>query len=659
MLPDISHGRRRLLIGEADRTEKAGHGRGLGGREKGRDGRDGRGGGDRQRGGAKTRGRGGNKKSGRGNNNKRSKPDRKPERSKPGRGGDKDKDRGKRDKIKAENAKRHERNEKMKEMREKTKKGGRGKDRSKKQQNSGRKPKQKSGRGKSKQKSGRGKNKPKKSDKDKVKKDKDSSEDRPKKNDKDKGKKDNSSSKDRPSAGRDLPDRGKKDEDSSKERPDKGKKDKDDSSKDRPHMNLGGNQPNKKPGRDEPKPTKKPGKQGSKNDDGKKPGKQGSKNDDGKKPGKNQTDGKLSFGGGNDKKPGKQGSKNDDEKKPSKQEADGKFSLGGNGKKPKSSSEDGPLQMDADAGTTWQFGGPLGFNFVSSLADASTLVEDFEGSISLKWDVGTWKESNDSYRGSKTTASGIADASLGSAPTYSKRTLTTESGFHRGVLTFMLKADSLRLPNEAFYVEVDGTVALPPSATVSTPSREWVEYSVPVGSGVHSVAFVHVHNPFGLESLPRDGAGGLWMDELRYAPFTTELSEVEMTNEGWALDGNSKAVASTADIPGNAGSADISFVLYTSHGGELSYDILSETTGPHDDFAVDLNGRPAEAVFGEMVSFDKRRLTIPPGKQTVTLRHRKNPGRLGQGVLDGLSPVGTEGRTKLQKIEFWGQAPTG
>lgn len=88
-------------------------------------------------------------------------------------------------------------------------------------------------------------------------------------------------------------------------------------------------------------------------------------------------------------------------------------------------------------------------------------------------------------------------------------TLTTEGDFDGGILTFRLYAKSLGLPREALFVTVDDRTVLTVRGgggeTITAGGGEgasWVEYNVPVGYGVHEVKWVHVHNPFGLESLP-------------------------------------------------------------------------------------------------------------------------------------------------------------
>ena len=229
-------------------------------------------------------------------------------------------------------------------------------------------------------------------------------------------------------------------------------------------------------------------------------------------------------------------------------------------------------------------------------------------------------------------------------------------------MTFQILAESLTLPTEAFYVTVDGDVKLSQSDTARTTSAgDWVEYSVPVGKDNKEVTWTHVYNPFELESLP-EGDGndvGLWMDDLRYIPYTTEddIGQMEMTNDGdggkWKTEGDgTRVVASTDDIKGSDGYADISFIMATHNGGTLKYKVKTSTSAPHDDHAVLFNGREADAMFGEMAGFDENVIEVPHGKQLVTLRHRKNPGGFSESLLGGLGNVPTDGMTWLKDLSF-------
>jgi len=329
--------------------------------------------------------------------------------------------------------------------------------------------------------------------------------------------------------------------------------------------------------------------------------------------------------------------------------------------------------VDALSGNS---GESSGWNFVKSLVDTSSQLDGFERTSKLVWDIGTtdpWRLSNTfSYEGSKSLQSGINLARYdlaGGEPVFSNATLTTPKKFEGGVLSFMILAGQLELPNEAFFVSVDGEVELPPSLTNGNPDG-WVEYSVAVPEGKHKVTWSHVYNPFGMKSLPLStSVVGLWMDDLRYAPFTSDrldntanvlgLSDLKMTNSAdgvdsavWKVD-STGVVASTSDFNNeDDGSADIQFVLNSRFGGTLKYKVKADTTAPHDDFAILLNGDVRDAVFGEMVSFEHKELVVPPGKQVVTLRHRKNPGRFGSGLLNSLGEVGTMGKTWLGDLSF-------
>lgn len=309
------------------------------------------------------------------------------------------------------------------------------------------------------------------------------------------------------------------------------------------------------------------------------------------------------------------------------------------------------------------------WTFVPSLSDVSESFDGFERSSKLDWTIGGWEKSNSHVsEGESAVRSGITSQTYRQQPpgksTSSDLTLTTDGKFEGGVLTFVIWARQLSLPNEAFYVTVDGDVALEPEVTSNKSGGKggWVEYSVPVTRGEHAVTWTHVYNPFGLESLPSsNGEVGLWMDDLRYAPFTPSKSGVigldalEMTtgkggSMKWtAADG--RAIASSAGM-GREGNADIQFVLHTRRGGKLRYTVRTSTTAPHNDFAILLNEDVVDAIFGEMAGFEERTLTIPPGKQLVTLRHRENPGGYGGSVLDSLGEVGTDGLTWLDDLSF-------
>ena len=360
---------------------------------------------------------------------------------------------------------------------------------------------------------------------------------------------------------------------------------------------------------------------------------------------------------------------------------DGKFNLG--------------LMMEeqSDAATTVNNDGvvsgqviELDWNFVPSVKDTSSLLDSFEHHPDLNWDNNdssndlAWSVS-DVYasEGDMSIQSGISNViNSGGDAVYSNLTLVTEPNFVGGVLTFKVLSNSLTLPLEAFWVEVDDDVMLTPDVTASkstsgssSSGSEWVEYSVPVNDGRHNVKWVHVYNPFSLPSLPPPpsggevGAGTLYMDELRHVPFTTTSSNVEMTRSGknggnndgaswWDITKNgSTIVATSSSMSGNRGSyTDVNFDLYTLNGGTLVYDVQTSTTAPHDDMTILINNEIVEAIFGDMIGYERRELVVPKGKAGITLRHRKNPGGLSGQVLRSLGVVGTEGKTWLKELGF-------
>ncbi|KAL3760178.1 hypothetical protein ACHAWU_001688 [Discostella pseudostelligera] len=309
------------------------------------------------------------------------------------------------------------------------------------------------------------------------------------------------------------------------------------------------------------------------------------------------------------------------------------------------------------------------WKFVNALSDPSIPLDSFEASTSgkLQWTSSSsnpWTSSQVASDGTSSMASGITSAISGSLqPVYSNLTLATDSNFEGGVLTFRLLAKSLVFPRESFFVMVDETVELLPEDVVTT-NGNWMEYSVPVGKGAHKVTWVHVYNLFGLKVLPSvEGGGevGLWMDDLRLAPFASlkyvDQLTLEMINGGgsasWEATGNS-IVASSSNIQGSEGSANIQFALYSSKGAKLTYRIQTSTSGPHDDFTILFNNNTAIAstMFGDMIGYESRSLTIPKGKVVVTLSHRKNPGQLDSTVLQSLGAVGTEGKTWLEGLSL-------
>jgi hypothetical protein len=314
---------------------------------------------------------------------------------------------------------------------------------------------------------------------------------------------------------------------------------------------------------------------------------------------------------------------------------------------------------------------PNCFAFASQLYDPSIQLDSFDPSPELNWSMSGqgWNTiSQDCYEGTSCIASGITSTPdhQGGA-VHSDLTLHLDSGFDGGVLTFQVKVkDELEMPNEAFYVSVDGEVKLSPLSF----GDDWAEYSVSVGKGEHTVTWSHVYNPLELESLPTANTGGLTMDDLRYSPFERIKSQgfednkdkgLIMTSDGdavWKIDneernsGSYSILASTKDIGQDSGSSNVNFVLYSEEGGTLKYKISTSTTAPHDDFVVLLNGQPVDSVFGLMPSFEYESLDIPMGKVAVTFQHRKNPGKLSESVLGALGTVRTKGFTRVDDVRF-------
>jgi len=403
-----------------------------------------------------------------------------------------------------------------------------------------------------------------------------------------------------------------------------------------------------------------------------------------------------------EKKPKKDKDKNDkdkdkDENKPSK-DMSASFTLTEEQPQAQSfqiQSIDYPEEDEDDSTPTYNTLNPNKV-FLSTYPDKSTPLDSFEHSSTLQWNLGSsataWSHVDNqvtpAYDGNVSIMSGLSsikdltqlegeDGTKGKK-VHSDLSLTTEQDFEGGVITFMVKWNMV-MPNEAFYVMVDGQLALAPLAPAdSSDDMEWIEYGVPVEEGQHLITWSHIYNPFGLDALPPRPKGlgdvpNLYLDDVRLYPFSEErvqgfegdgnakTSSLEMTTSGdatWIIqDGASSAgsysiVASSDDISTSSGNADVSFVVASSLGGTLKYNILSSTTAPHDDFCILLNGEKADVVFGQSPTFESRRLDIPPGKVEVTLRHRKNPGDLSRMLLDTLGVVGTEGKTWLDDVRF-------
>jgi hypothetical protein len=312
------------------------------------------------------------------------------------------------------------------------------------------------------------------------------------------------------------------------------------------------------------------------------------------------------------------------------------------------------------------------FEFATELQDPSTPLDGSE----LKWTMDglPWSTfTKCCYNSDSCVASGITGGLGLGEPVYSNLTFTTEDQFDGGILTFYLKGDGLQMPNEAFFVSVDGKIA---SSALSEGNDDWTEYGVVVGRGGHVVTWTHVYNPLGLEALPPNEVGGLVVDDLRYSPFQkvgrgidqgfedNEGKGLEITSDGdaaWVVDdkasnsGSYSIVAKTKNINADSGSSNVHFVLHSQYGGTLKYKIATSTTAPHDDFAVLLNGKPVQALFGvskTLPNFEFRELDIPMGKVVVTFQHRKNPGNFSRSVLDALGQVETSGQTRLDDIRF-------
>jgi len=314
------------------------------------------------------------------------------------------------------------------------------------------------------------------------------------------------------------------------------------------------------------------------------------------------------------------------------------------------------------------------WKFVNQLTDTSTQIDGFEHSSNLHWTISSshaWDRSDTHvYEGRTAIQSAITSDMFyqagggGGSSIYSDLSLTTDESFDGGVLTFMVYSRSLKLPNEGFFVTVDGRVELPPlvTASASGSNGKWVEYSVPVERGSHEIIWTHVYNPFQMQSLPPpDGEMGLWMDDLRYTPFSTtskrlDLSKIEMINSGdgayWELLDDGTVVAPKGKSSQEDGHADIQFALYSQRGGILRYHVKTDSTAPYHDFAILLNNDVVDTIFGEMVGYEYMSLAVPAGKQLVTLRHRTNPGNFGNSLLKKLGKPSTDGNTWLEDLSF-------
>lgn len=311
---------------------------------------------------------------------------------------------------------------------------------------------------------------------------------------------------------------------------------------------------------------------------------------------------------------------------------------------------------------------PKCFTFSKQIIDPSIQLDSFDTS-SLDYTmsgIGWNTETDGCYEGSSCIVSGIPSApDHDGQSVFSNLTLSLDDGFDGGVLSFQLKVqdDVLVMPNEAFYVSVDDHVQL----TSMSFQDGWTEFSIGVGKGRHKITWSHVYNPLGLDALPpRNNGGAVFMDDLRYSPFTAgskvqdfednkKSKRILMTSDGWEIDeekNNYSILASTNDIKQDSGVSNVNFVLYSENGGTLKYKISTSTTAPHDDFVILLDGKLADAVFGLMPSFTDMELAIPSGKVAVTFQHRKNPGDLSQDVLEDLGNAKTKGFTRVDEVRF-------
>ncbi len=388
--------------------------------------------------------------------------------------------------------------------------------------------------------------------------------------------------------------------------------------------------------------------------------------------------------------------KNDDSKKPSKKDNDDNSGKVQPNAPTNQGHGDKPSKKDKDAASSSQESSVVVYGrnklkSVNALTDSSIPLDSFEEDDdgNTNFDLFEWTStsrnpwipsSQHAHDGKSSMVSGITSlvydqgpSGGGSQTVYSNLTLSTDSNFNGGVLTFRLLAKSLALPRESFFVMVDGNIELNPEEVITRSSSSsstlaantWAEYSVPVGRGEHKVTWVHAYNPFALKVLPSVGGDvdvGLWMDDLRLVPFTSiaNLDPLEVINGGGGISSpwevskdGSTIVASSSDVQGNRGSANIQFELYSKMGAMLTYRVKTSTSGPHDDFAILFNNDVvATTMFGDMLGFESRSLAIPKGKVVVTLSHRKNPGRLDRTLLESLGEIGTEGRTWLESLSL-------
>ena len=332
---------------------------------------------------------------------------------------------------------------------------------------------------------------------------------------------------------------------------------------------------------------------------------------------------------------------------------------------------------------------------LESFEDNDNIIPSLHGITAMKWTtpaIDPWSPSKDyASDGMWSTMSGltpsvIKESTASATPTYSNMTLIIEENFDGGVMTFKVLGPGLGLPYEALFVMVDDRieVTIGDSTTAADDNNAdgWVEYSVPVEYGTHEVKWVHVYNPFGLDlsSLPpqeekrrkHDDSKGLFIDDVRFAKFTksNDKSKIDIinghcdssssaagttTSSPWqVIDDGQTIIASSSDITNYA---DIQFVIFSAKGGMLTYGLHTSTTAPMDDFAILLNSggnvdKTVEAIFGNMSGYEVKSLSVPKGKVKITLRHRKDPGMLGESLLGTLGTVSTDGRSSLKDLRF-------
>jgi hypothetical protein len=315
-------------------------------------------------------------------------------------------------------------------------------------------------------------------------------------------------------------------------------------------------------------------------------------------------------------------------------------------------------------------------SIVSSLRDLSTQIDGFEKDSELNWSFPqefSWQVvAEDAYEGKSSMKSGLpSDVKVGTS-LYSNLTLSIDNEYvdrlvgksgGGAVLSFQIKAtEALSWPTSAFMVTVGDEIALSPSdveslSSISKNRNDWVEFSIIIDTNsgtTHDIKFIHVVNPLALEILPTSSLD-FFLDDVRLAPFTSDTFDMTTVGSNGAkwTEMSGTIVATTDSIDQGTGYADLSFVVTSKFGGTLKYELNSSTQAPFDDLAVIINGKLQESQFGESVDFEWISMDLDRGKQKVTFMHRKNPGGLGDELLQGLGAVKTDGKNTLKNIEFW------